>query len=68
MNKNILTLLLVILMTGFNLSVSAQKLNTDSINIDRLPSIPFLPNPLVLDEGGKNIPVVSQAQWQQKKD
>ena len=26
-----------------------------------LPSIPFLPNPLVLDEGGKNIPIITMA-------
>jgi len=35
-------------------------------DFDRLPSIPFLPDPLVLDEGGRNIPVTSLEQWQQK--
>ena len=67
-HRNILILPLLILMTGINLSVSGQKLNIDSIGIKNLPSIPFLPDPLILDEGGKNAPVTSQAQWQQKKD
>jgi cephalosporin-C deacetylase-like acetyl esterase len=36
-------------------------------DFDKLPSIPFLPDPLVLDEGGKNIPVTSAAQWDEKR-
>lgn len=36
-------------------------------DFDTMPSIPFLPNPLVLDEGGKNIPVTTNQQWQQKR-
>ncbi|MEO6289984.1 MAG: alpha/beta fold hydrolase [Ginsengibacter sp.] len=36
-------------------------------DFDKMPSIPFLPNPLVLDEGGKNIPVTTNQQWQQKR-
>jgi len=32
-----------------------------------LPSLPFLPDPLILDEGGENIPVASMGQWMQKK-
>lgn len=46
---------------------TAQSLTSDSLRINTLPSIPFLPDPLVLDEGGKNIPVKTAAQWQQKK-
>ena len=33
-----------------------------------MPSIPFLPDPLVLDEGGKNIPVTIIAQWKEKRE
>lgn len=36
-------------------------------NFDQLPSLPFLPNPLILDEGGKNIPVTTMKQWQKKR-
>jgi dienelactone hydrolase len=36
-------------------------------DFERMPSIPFLPNPLVLDEGGKNIPVKTAEQWKQKR-
>jgi dienelactone hydrolase len=39
----------------------------DSAGIPSMRSIPFLPEPLVLDEGGKNIAVVTFAQWKQKK-
>jgi cephalosporin-C deacetylase-like acetyl esterase len=45
----------------------AQTFTSDSLRINALPSVPFLPNPLLLDEGGKNIPVKTPAQWQQKK-
>ncbi len=37
-------------------------------DFDRMPSIPFLPDPLILDEGGKNIPVKTMAQWQEKRE
>ncbi|GEO03776.1 hypothetical protein AAE02nite_14400 [Adhaeribacter aerolatus] len=37
-------------------------------NFEALPSIPFLPNPLVLDEGRKNIPVKTPAQWQEQRE
>lgn len=37
-------------------------------DFDRMPSIPFLPDPLVLDEGGKNIPVKTMAQWKEKRE
>lgn len=36
-------------------------------DFDKMPSIPFLPDPLILDEGGKNIPVTSAAQWKEKR-
>ena len=36
-------------------------------DFDMMPSIPFLPDPLVLDEGGKNIPVTTTAQWKEKR-
>jgi len=68
MNKNALLFSFFLVITGIQFPLYGQKLNGDSINIDRLPSVPFLPNPLVLDEGRKNIPVTTRAQWQQKKD
>jgi cephalosporin-C deacetylase-like acetyl esterase len=37
-------------------------------DFDRMPSIPFLPDPLVLDEGGKNIPITTMAQWKEKRE
>jgi hypothetical protein len=37
-------------------------------DFDRMPSLPFLPNPLVIDEGGKNIPVKTPEQWQEKRE
>jgi len=36
-------------------------------DFDTLPSIPFLPDPLILDEGGKNEPVTSRSQWEEKR-
>lgn len=36
-------------------------------DFDRMPSIPFLPDPLILDEGGKNIPVISAKHWDEKR-
>ncbi len=69
MKKNIylLTFLLLIGEVVAPLKSPAQSLYEDSLRIDRLPSLPYLPNPLVLDEGGENVPVITQAQWQQKK-
>lgn len=32
-----------------------------------MASLPFLPDPLVLDQGGRNIPVKTRRQWQQKR-
>ena len=46
----------------------AQIANTDSLRIATLPSIPFLPDPLVMEEGGKNIPIRTPQQWQQKRE
>ena len=37
-------------------------------NFDALPSIPFLPNPLVIDEGGKDIPVETLSQWNEQRE
>ena len=36
-------------------------------DFDQLPSLPFLPDPLIIDEGGKNIPVETVQQWQLKR-
>ena len=61
-------LLFIAIIAGLNFFVYGQKAVSDSASIDHLPSIPFLPDPLILDEGGKNIPVTSLAQWQFKKN
>ncbi|MCC5907316.1 MAG: acetylxylan esterase [Balneolaceae bacterium] len=37
-------------------------------NFDEMPSIPLLPNPLILDEGGENIPVQTMTQWEEQRD
>lgn len=37
-------------------------------NFEALPSLPFLPDPLVIDEGGKNQPVTNMAQWEAQRD
>ena len=36
-------------------------------DFDKLPSLPFLPDPLIIDEGGKNIPVETMLQWNFKR-
>ncbi|MDR0572520.1 MAG: acetylxylan esterase [Tannerella sp.] len=36
-------------------------------DFENMPSIPFLPNPLVMDEGGENIPVTSGSQWEARR-
>ncbi len=33
-----------------------------------LPTLPFLPDPLIIDEGGRNIPVKTMAQWREKRE
>ncbi|SMO62743.1 glucuronyl esterase domain-containing protein [Fodinibius sediminis] len=37
-------------------------------NFEDMPSIPLLPDPLVIDEGGENIPVETRAQWKEKRE
>ncbi len=37
-------------------------------DFDELPSLPFLPDPLILDEGGENIPVKTIDQWNKKRE
>jgi dienelactone hydrolase len=37
-------------------------------DFDQMPSIPFLPDPLVLDEGAKNVPVTTMEQWREKRE
>lgn len=37
-------------------------------DFERMPSLPFLPDPLVLDEGGLNIPVKTKDQWNEKRE
>lgn len=41
--------------------------NNNSESINHLPFIPFLPDPLLIDEGIKNIPIVNKEQWQNKR-
>lgn len=36
-------------------------------DFDQMPSLPFLPDPLVLDEGTKNVPVTTPEQWKEKR-
>lgn len=36
-------------------------------DFEKLPSIPQLPNPLVADEGGKNMPITTQEQWEKQR-
>lgn len=37
-------------------------------DFERMPSIPFLPDPLIMGEGTTNIPITNYAQWEQKRD
>lgn len=37
-------------------------------NFDSLPSIPFLPDPLIIDEGGKDIPIEGLSQWKEQRE
>lgn len=36
-------------------------------NFDEMPSIPFLPNPLIMEEGTRDTPVTSMNQWEEQK-
>ncbi|KAA2242676.1 alpha/beta fold hydrolase [Chitinophaga agrisoli] len=65
MKKLIVLLLAAVLHNAAN--CLAQDLTADSARIDKLPALPFLPEPLVLDEGGRNVPVTSPQQWEQRK-
>ncbi|WP_158861353.1 alpha/beta fold hydrolase [Lunatibacter salilacus] len=35
---------------------------------DQMPDLPYLPNPMIWDEGGQNIPITTTAQWNQKRN
>ncbi len=37
-------------------------------DFEQMPSLPFLPDPLLLDEGNRNIPVKSMKQWNEKRE
>lgn len=37
-------------------------------DFEAMPSIPFLPDPLIIDEGGKNIPVTNSLEWKQQRE
>ncbi|MEX0772642.1 MAG: dienelactone hydrolase family protein [Balneolales bacterium] len=37
-------------------------------NFDALPSIPMLPDPLIIDEGGDHIPVENLSQWNEQRE
>jgi dienelactone hydrolase len=37
-------------------------------DFEQMPSLPFLPDPLIIDEGSQNIPVRTMAQWQAKRE
>lgn len=50
-------------------AIAQQPVATKSIEmVDRLPSIPFLPDPLLIDKGTRNIPIVNKEQWQNKSN
>jgi dienelactone hydrolase len=34
----------------------------------KMPSLTFLPDPMIIDEGGKNIPVRTLEQWEEKRE
>lgn len=53
---------------GIRNNVQAQTAPDDKAVIARLPDIPLLPEPLLLDEGGKRIPVTTREQWQQRRN
>lgn len=53
-----------------NFTWSEWQENTGELppNFDELFFHPFLPDPLILDEGGKNIPVQTIGQWNEKRE
>lgn len=49
------------------LNTFSQGLQSDSLSINYLPSIPFLPNPLMINKGGNDIPITTIRQWGRKR-
>lgn len=37
-------------------------------DFDRLPSVPFLPEPLIINEGGKEVTITTIEQWKKKRE
>ena len=37
-------------------------------DFDKMPSIPFLPNSLIVDEGCQNVPISSKEQWNEQRE
>ena len=37
-------------------------------DFDQMPSIPFLPDPLVLNKNGKDFPITTKEQWREKRE
>lgn len=68
MIKHIFTTLFLFALLCSNTISSAQVMQTDSSLISGFPSIPYLPEPLILNEGTKNTPVMNEAQWEQKRE
>src|SRR5699024_11103746 len=59
-------LLFVVFMGLVAINTSAQTLEADSQMISKLPSLPFLPTPLIVDEGGEKMPLRTPVQWKEK--
>ena len=60
-------LLLTLLLSLNWAKATAQSREEDSVTIGAFPSISLLPNPLVIDEGRRNIPIITKVQWQQQR-
>jgi len=54
-------IIVIALLFSFWSSIYAQ--HVDSVGIKNLPSKPFLPDPLLMDEGGKQTTITTQSQW-----
>lgn len=64
-------ILMVVLAMFFLLKCSpiiAQSRKEDSLKIASFPSVSLLPDPLIIGQGTKNIPVKTKTQWQQQRD
>src|SRR5699024_2091712 len=48
--------------------IIAQNVSDDTGGIKNLPALPFLPDPLVIDEGNQNTPVTNLDEWKQQKE